>query len=99
MLLIFLDLLVFELATDQTFEGEDGIGRVDHGLTLSGQSNETFTMFCKGDDGRCCPCTLGILNYSRSLALHHGHARICCPQVNANNRACPDSLERGLNES
>lgn len=73
MLHIVLHLLVPELSTNQPLESKDGVGRVDDGLTLGRQANETFAVFCEGDDGRCCSCTLGVLDDTGLLALHDGN--------------------------
>jgi hypothetical protein len=84
---VFLDFLVLELSANQAFECENGIGRIDNGLTLSGQANQSFTVFCESDNGRGRSCTLCVLDNSCCLALHYGDAGICSPKVNTDNRA------------
>ena len=49
MLRVFLDLLILVLTTDETLESEDGVFRVDDGLTLGRDTNETLTILSKGD--------------------------------------------------
>ena len=82
MLHIGLDFWVLELTTNQSLESEDCVVRVHDSLTLSRQTNQSLAMFRERNDRRCCPCTLGVLNHSRRLALHDGDARICRSQVN-----------------
>lgn len=89
---ILLNLLVLELTTNQAFEGEDGVGRVDNSLSLGGKTDKTLAVLGEGHHRRCCPCTLGVLNDAGSLTLHHCNARVCCPQVNTNDGACSDDM-------
>ena len=84
---IVLNLLVRELTTNETLEGEDGVCRVDDGLALSGQTNKTFAVLGEGDNGGCCSLTLGILDDTRSLALHDSDARVGRTQVDTNDGA------------
>jgi hypothetical protein len=87
MLGIVLHLLVRELTTNETLEGENGVCRVDDGLAFSGQTDKTFAMLGEGDDGGCCPLTLSVLDDTRSLALHDGDARVGRTQVDTNDGA------------
>ena len=82
-----LDLGVAELTTNKTLEREDGVRRVDDGLTLRGQTHETLSVLRERDDRGRCPRTLGVLNHLRRLALHDGDAGICRAKINANNGA------------
>ena len=84
---VFLNLLVIELATNETLEAEDGVCRVDDGLTLRWQTNETFTVLGEGDNGWCCPGALSVLNDTRSLTLHDGHTRVGGTQVDTDDRS------------
>ena len=84
---------VFKIPTNQPLEGEDGVSRVDNSLTLSGQANKAFTVFCKSDNGGSSSCAFRILNHSGSLALHDGDAGICRSQVNADNRALTEATQ------
>jgi hypothetical protein len=84
---VFLYLLVFKLSANQTLEGENGVGRIDNSLTLCRQADQPFSVLGKGNDRRCCPRTLSVLDYSGCLALHDRDTRIRCPQVNANDGA------------
>ena len=84
---IGLDLLVIRLTTNETLESEDGVGRVDDGLALGGETDETLAVLGESDDGRRCPCTLGVLDDSGSFALHDSDAGVCCTQVNTDNGA------------
>ena len=63
MLHVVLDLFVTEVTTNETLEGEDSVCRVNDSLSLRGKADKTLAMFCEGDDGRCCTCTLAILNH------------------------------------
>jgi hypothetical protein len=47
---IALDLSVRELATDQTLGGEEGVLRVDNGLALGGNTDETLAILGETDD-------------------------------------------------
>ena len=47
MLLIVPDLLVFELSTNETLEGEHCVCQVDNGLTLCWQTNQMLACFAK----------------------------------------------------
>jgi hypothetical protein len=86
-LVVLLDLLVTELTTDQTLEGEDSVLRVDDRLTLGRETDETLAMLGEGDDGGCGSGTLSVLDDSGSLPLHDGHTRVGGSEVNADNRA------------
>jgi hypothetical protein len=59
---VALDLGVGELAADQTLGGEECVLRVDDGLALGGDTNQTLTILGKGNDrGSCagtCKCLL-----------------------------------------
>ena len=87
MLHIRLDLRVAELTTNQPLEREDSVRAVHDSLTFCGETNETLAVLGEGDDGRCRARTLGVLNHTRRLALHHGHTRVGRPKVNADDRA------------
>jgi hypothetical protein len=54
---IALDLRVCELATDETLCGEEGVFRVDDGLTLSGNADQTLAIFCESNYRRGCAGT------------------------------------------
>ncbi len=82
MLRVVPHLLVVELPTDQTLEGEDGILRVHNCLSLSRQANKTLAVLGERDDGGSCPCTFRVLDDAGSLALHDGDARVGRAQVN-----------------
>ena len=84
---VILDLLVREFTTNQTLETEDGVRRVDDGLTLRGETDETFAVLRESDNRGGRARTLGVLNHTRRLALHHGHTRVGRPKVNADDRA------------
>jgi hypothetical protein len=86
MLHVVLYFLITELTTNQPFEGKHGILRVHDSLSLGRQADKTFTMFRERDDGGCCPCAFGVLDNTRSLALHDRDARVGCSQVNTDNR-------------
>ncbi len=79
-------LLVVELPTDQTLEGEDGILRIHNCLSLSRQANKTLAVLGERDDGGSCPCTFRVLDDAGSLTLHDGDARVGRAQVNTDNR-------------
>ena len=59
---IVLDLLVRELATNETLEAVNGVRRVDDGLTLGGQTDQTLTVLGESDDGGCRPRTLRVFD-------------------------------------
>lgn len=99
---VVLHLSIAELASNETLEGEDSVGRVDDSLTLRRETDEALAVLGERDDRRCCPGTLGVLDHPRSLALHDGNARICRTKINTDNGACIDasalvaSASRGL---
>jgi hypothetical protein len=82
---VVLNLLVAELPTNQTLEGEDGVLRVHNCLSLSRQTNKTLAMLGERDDGGRCPCSFRILDDTGSLALHDGDARVGRAQINTDN--------------
>jgi hypothetical protein len=54
---VLLDLSVGELATDKTLGGEEGVLRVDNGLTLGSNADKTLALLCETDDRRGCAGT------------------------------------------
>ena len=93
-LCVFLDLLILVLTTDETLEREDGVRRVDDGLTLRGQTDETLSVLRERDDRGCRPRTFGVLNHLRRLALHNGDAGICCSKVDTDDGTYMRATER-----
>jgi hypothetical protein len=67
---ILLNFLVIEFSADQPLKGKDSIRSIDDSLSFGRQTNQTFPMLCECDNGRCCPGTLRILNYTGCFALH-----------------------------
>ena len=88
-----LDLRITKLTTDETLKREDGVRRVDDGLTFRGQTDETLSVLRERDDRGCRPRTLGVLNHLRGLPLHNGDAGICCSKVNTDNGTYVHALE------
>lgn len=62
MLHVVLDFLVLELATNQPLEAEHGIRGVDDCLPLGRKADKALPMFREGDNRRCCPGTLRVLD-------------------------------------
>ncbi len=91
---ILLNLSVVKLTTNETLERENGVGRVDDGLPLGWQTDEALPMLREGNDRRCCPRTLRVLDHLRRLALHDGDAGICCSKVDTNDGAYARVSER-----
>jgi hypothetical protein len=54
---VTLDLSVGELAADKTLGCEEGVLRVDDGLALGGDTDQTLAFFGEADDGGCCAAT------------------------------------------
>lgn len=54
---VTLDLSIGELATNETLGSEKSVLRVDNGLTLSGNTDETLAILGETDDGRSCAGT------------------------------------------
>ena len=87
MLHVVLNLLISELTTDQALESENRVLGIDHGLALRWQSDQALSVLRKRNDRGSRPSTFRVLNHTRCLALHDGHARVRRSQVNANHRA------------
>jgi hypothetical protein len=54
---VTLDLGIGELATDETLGGEQSVLRVDNGLTLGSNTDQTFTILGESNNGGCCSST------------------------------------------
>lgn len=85
---IVLHLFVREFATNQPLEGKDRVDGIYNGLTFGRQTDKTLAVLRKGNDRRCCPSTFRILDDSRGLAFHDGHAGVSCAQINTNDGSC-----------
>ena len=59
---VTLDLDVGELATDETLGGEQSVLRVDDGLTLGGDTDQTLAILGETDNGGRCPGTFSFLS-------------------------------------
>ena len=57
LLQVTLNLVVGELATDETLGGEQSVLGVDNSLTLGGNTDQTLTILSKANNRRCCPGT------------------------------------------
>ncbi|KAI3484158.1 hypothetical protein L1887_52864 [Cichorium endivia] len=73
---VLLDLLVLELAADETLGGEKGGLGVDDSLALGGKTNETLAILGEGDDGRGGAATFRVLDDTGLLALHDRDTRV-----------------------
>jgi hypothetical protein len=71
--LIIPNLFIIKLSTNQSLEGEDGVGSIDNSLSFSRQANKTLSMFREGHYRRRRPCTFSVLDDTGSLALHDRH--------------------------
>lgn len=68
LLQVTLNLVVGELATDETLGGEQSVLGVDNSLTLGGNTDQTLTILSKANNRRCCPGT-----YCLSMLVYHVH--------------------------
>ena len=60
----------------KTLGGEEGVLFVDKYLTLGGDTVNTLTVLGESDDRRGRTGTLGGLNNTWALLLHHGDIRV-----------------------
>ena len=67
---VFLHLGVLKLPSDQPFESENGVSRINDCLTFCRETNEALSVFCEGDNRRSRPLTFGVFNDSSRLSLH-----------------------------
>lgn len=61
---------------DLPLSGEEGVFRVDDGLSLGGLTDQSLTILGEGNNGRGGSATFGVFNDSRSLSLHDGDTRV-----------------------
>ena len=70
-----------------SLDGSDGVVGVGDGLTLCGLADQTLIVLGEGDDGRCCPCALGVRDDSGLAALHDCYTAVCGSQIDTDNLA------------
>jgi hypothetical protein len=64
---VTLNLCVGELPSDETLSCEEGVLRVDNGLSFRGNTNKSLTVLGEGDDGWSCASSCRREKNIRSL--------------------------------
>ncbi|KAH3669579.1 hypothetical protein OGATHE_002391 [Ogataea polymorpha] len=78
---VSLHLLILKSSTDQSLCGKQGVLWVDHSLSLGWNTDQSLTVLGEGNDRRSSSGTLGVLDDSWSLSLHHSNSRIGGSQI------------------
>ena len=81
---VFLHFAFFKTATNQAFDGKQGVFGVGHGLTARGGADQHFAFVGVGDHGRRGARAFGVFDDFRLAAFHDGDAAIGGAQVNTN---------------
>ncbi|ABE05525.1 hypothetical protein HMPREF1617_02092 [Escherichia coli 908675] len=81
---ITLYFFVLEAAANQAFNRKQGVLRVRHCLTFSRLTNQSFTILGIGNDRRRGAIAFGVLQYTRSGAIHNRYTRVGSTQVDTN---------------
>lgn len=63
-------------ARDLPLGGEEGVFRVDNGLSLGGLTDQSFAVLGERHNGRGRSTTFRVFNNSRGLSLHDGDTRV-----------------------
>ena len=85
--LVLLHQRIVVVSSDQTLDGEEGVGGVGHGLALGGLANEALTVLEEGHDRGGGPNALGVLDHPGRLAVHDRDAGIGRSEVDADDLA------------
>mmetsp|Transcript_7804 Transcript_7804/g.19260 ORF Transcript_7804/g.19260 Transcript_7804/m.19260 type:complete len:321 (-) Transcript_7804:66-1028(-) len=78
---VLLHVRIIEAAADESFGREDCVLRVSHRLPLGGGADKARAVVDEGDDRGRGSLPLGVLDHLCRPCLHHGDARVGCPQV------------------
>jgi hypothetical protein len=81
-------------ASDEALDGENRVLGVGGRLALGRLTDEPLALVRKRDDGRRRAHSLRVLDNLRSLAFHHGDARICGSEIDADDLGHGGILQR-----
>ncbi|SVK47015.1 NAD-specific glutamate dehydrogenase [Acinetobacter baumannii] len=84
---VALRFFILEAAADQALDGEQGVFRVGHCLTLSRLANQSFTVLGICDNRRSGAVALGVFQHACLGTIHNCYARVGSTQVDTNNFA------------
>ena len=76
-----LGLRLFELATDETLDGVDGVGGVGDGLSLGDLADESLALVREADDRGSGTTALFVRHDLNRARFEYGHATVCRPQI------------------
>ena len=86
-LFVGLDGLIGKVASDETFDVEDGVFGVDSGLVLGGITYETLAVLHEGDIGRGDTVTLVVGHDFDAAIFEDTHTRVGCSQIDSDGGA------------
>src|SRR5258708_28750717 len=84
---VLLDQRVVETAADQSLDGEEGVLRIGHRLSLGGLADETLAALREGNHRRRGARPFGVLDNLGRLAFHHGDTGVRGAEIDADNFA------------
>ena len=71
-------------ATNQSFNGKQGIFWIGNSLTFCRIADQTFRI-CESNHRRRCARAFGVFQNFSFFTIHNGKARVCCTEVNTYN--------------
>src|SRR5690606_4890183 len=84
---VFLYGFFVELAANKALDGVQGVGRIGHGLTLGGCTDQDFAVLLVSHDGGGGTTALGVFNNANLATIEYSNTAVGGTKVDANDLA------------